>query len=241
MFTRRSLTVAACAVFVALSAPALKAQTPYGQTADAAQPRVTPQMQEYAQYYLAWVRQYRPQLSESQARMIASALPYYLQVVLFYNKNLVDVEATVIAYHVLEKSYQFNVDPRLVMGLISVESRFKPKAVSRSGARGLGQLMPGTAKYLGVSNSFDHEQNIYGTVKYIREQLDKFRYSAQPLTFALAAYNAGPKAVEKYGGVPPYRETKNYVVKVSQIYNHLCSGCVSRGSGVGYAFLQPGR
>lgn len=195
--------------------------------------------EQYAAYYEPWVRQMNPRLDATQALTIARLLPYYVKVVLYYNKTLTDQEATYIAYHVLEKSYAFGVDARLIMGLISVESRFKPKAVSRAGARGLGQLMPGTAKYLGVGNSFDLEQNIYGTVKYIREQLDKFKSWDRPLDFALAAYNAGPGAVERHKGIPPYRETVNYVKKVRSIFDHLCSGCASQGSGYAFNKLTP--
>jgi soluble lytic murein transglycosylase-like protein len=96
---------------------------------------------------------------------------------------------------------------------------------------GLGQLMPGTASGLGVSNAYDPVQNIAGSVKLIRGHLNKITDNAawtdttwHDLSLALASYNAGPGAVRKYGGVPPYRETQNYIKKVISIYKELC-GC----------------
>ncbi len=124
--------------------------------------------------------------------------------------------ANSIAGHIIDKSRSYNVDPRLVFALILQESRFNPRAVSRSGARGLGQLMPGTAAGLGVKDSFNIEQNIDGSVRYLRKQIDSF--GCTPL--ALAAYNAGPGAVRKYNGIPPYKETQNYSRKV---WHNFCS------------------
>ncbi len=100
-----------------------------------------------------------------------------------------------------------NVDPLLVELLIRYESNFNPAAVSPVGAQGLMQLMPGTAAGLGVSNPFDPDQNVAGGVRYISDQLRRFK----DLRMALAAYNAGPGAVLEHGGVPPYAETQYYV------------------------------
>lgn len=148
----------------------------------------------------------------------------YTQVVKYYNKNLPDNEALRIARCILYYSNYYKLDPRLIVAVIVQESRFNPQAVSHAGAQGLGQLMPGTARYLGVSNSFDVQQNIYGTVRYLREQYDRFQSKSNVLDFMLAAYNAGPEAAAKYNGVPPYKETKNYVVQVKKLYRYFMYG-----------------
>jgi soluble lytic murein transglycosylase-like protein len=100
------------------------------------------------------------------------------------------------------------VDPALLAGLVKQESGFNPSAGSGAGARGLTQLMPGTASGLGVTNILDPVQNLNGGAKYLKQQLDAF---GGDVTKALAAYNAGPGAVQRFGGVPPYSETQNYV------------------------------
>jgi soluble lytic murein transglycosylase-like protein len=103
------------------------------------------------------------------------------------------------------------VDPALLTGLIKAESNFDPNATSPAGAQGLTQLMPGTAAGLGVGNPLDPPQAIEGGARYLRQQLDRFGGDASK---ALAAYNAGPGAVERFGGVPPYEETQSYVRRV---------------------------
>ena len=107
---------------------------------------------------------------------------------------------------VQELSQRYDLSPSLIEALVWQESRWRENAVSHAGARGLAQLMPGTAKYLGV-NPDDPMQNLEGGARYLREQYDTFG----SWRLALAAYNAGPGAVQQYGGVPPYRETENYV------------------------------
>jgi soluble lytic murein transglycosylase-like protein len=103
------------------------------------------------------------------------------------------------------------IDPALLKGLVSQESGFDPNARSGAGAVGLTQLMPGTAASLGVTNPLDPAQSLQGGAKYLRQQLDRFGGDER---LALAAYNAGPGAVTRYGGVPPYSETQNYVNSV---------------------------
>jgi soluble lytic murein transglycosylase-like protein len=103
------------------------------------------------------------------------------------------------------------VDPALLAGLVRQESNFDPTAGSPAGARGLTQLMPATAAGLGVTDVTDPAQALDGGAKYLKQQLDAF---GGDVTKALAAYNAGPGAVQRYGGVPPYAETQNYVKKV---------------------------
>jgi len=112
-------------------------------------------------------------------------------------------------------SAQWNVDPNLIKAIIANESGFNANATSSAGAQGLMQLMPGTASGLGVTNSYDPDQNVWGGTRYIKGLLDKF---GGDMKRAVAAYNAGPGAVEKYGGVPPYAETQNYVQNVLASY-----------------------
>ncbi len=108
-----------------------------------------------------------------------------------------------------------NLDARLVKALIEVESGFNPRAVSHKGALGLMQLMPSTARRLGVGDPFDPEQNLRGGIRELRRLID--RYSGD-IVLALAAYNAGEGAVARYGGVPPYRETRGYIDRILTIY-----------------------
>jgi hypothetical protein len=115
----------------------------------------------------------------------------------------------------VEKSAKaHSVDPLLVQSVIQVESNYNHYAVSPKGAEGLMQLMPGTARMLGVTNSFDPAENIEAGVKYLRYLQNVY----QDDRLALAAYNAGPKAVDRYKGAPPYAETQDYVNQVGQRY-----------------------
>ena len=116
---------------------------------------------------------------------------------------------------VREVSTEHGVDPRLVDAVVRVESAYNPRAVSHKGAQGLMQLMPATADRLNVENPFDPEQNVRGGVRELDRLID--RYSGN-LQLALAAYNAGEGAVEKYRGIPPYRETRDYVARIMSLY-----------------------
>ena len=135
-----------------------------------------------------------------------------------FNRRLSPKEVDRITMSLLTFSWNYQVDPRLVIAVVLAESHFNPSATSRCGAMGLGQLMPGTAAGLGVSNAYDPVQNLAGCVKLIRGHLDKYG----DIKLALSAYNAGPGAVKKYGGVPPYRETQGYIRRVTQYYDALC-------------------
>jgi hypothetical protein len=114
---------------------------------------------------------------------------------------------------------RYNLDPTLIHSVIAIESNFDPKAVSRKNARGLMQLMPRTAELMGVKDSFDPGQNIDGGTHYLSDLMKKYR---NDVTLALAAYNAGPDSVDRYGRrVPPYLETMKYVQRIAKTYAKL--------------------
>jgi len=117
---------------------------------------------------------------------------------------------------VSQASERYRLDPDLLNSVIRAESGFNPHAVSRKGAQGLMQLMPETASKLGVPNAFDPGANVDGGTRYLRELLERYNFD---LVKALAAYNAGPKRVEQYGGVPPYYETRAYVASIVRDFN----------------------
>ena len=112
-------------------------------------------------------------------------------------------------------SAEQRIDPNLVEAIIEVESSFNPRAVSSKNCKGLMQLHPDTARRFGVLDLFDPEQNIRGGAIYLRWLLD---YFDEDLTKTIAAYNAGENAVQKYGGIPPYKETRSYLKKISRLY-----------------------
>jgi soluble lytic murein transglycosylase-like protein len=112
-----------------------------------------------------------------------------------------------------QAALKHGVDENLVAKVIAAESNFNPKAVSRRQAQGLMQLMPRTAAHLSVQNTFDPAQNIEAGTLYLRKMLDRFGGN---LPLALAAYNAGPESVEKYGGIPPFAETQEYVKRITR-------------------------
>jgi len=137
-----------------------------------------------------------------------------------YGSVLFDANARVtapveLASTVADAARTHGVDPRLVAAVAARESAWNSGAVSRTGACGIMQLMPSTARFLGVANVFDSRENIFAGTRYLRTLLDTFNGD---LDLTLAAYNAGPGAVQKFGGVPPFRETQNYVKRVRATY-----------------------
>jgi hypothetical protein len=128
-------------------------------------------------------------------------------------------------------AWRTHLDPRFIMSIVTVESRWRANALSRVGARGLGQLMPGTAANLGV-NAWNASENLRGTSRYLKSLMDHFAGRPNAVSLAIAGYNAGPKAVERYKGIPPYTETRNYVVHVLRVWKEL-------NSRIGRAFNHP--
>ncbi len=132
-----------------------------------------------------------------------------------FSDRLVPLPSVDLEPLIARHSQAQNLDPKLVRALIQVESGYNERALSNKGAMGLMQLVRGTANDLNVSNPYDPEENVRGGTTYLRQLLDRF---VGRIELALAAYNAGPRAVEKHGGIPPYRETRDYVQRILTLY-----------------------
>jgi soluble lytic murein transglycosylase-like protein len=135
-----------------------------------------------------------------------------------YNKSNISNKPIQSSYQriIYSKADKYRIEPSLVSAVIKVESNWDAKAISHKGAMGLMQLMPSTAKEMNIKNPFDPEENIEGGTRYLRYLLDKFDGD---INLALAAYNAGPGKIEKFRGIPPFKETKQYVKRILSIYN----------------------
>lgn len=144
----------------------------------------------------------------------------YINVMRYFNKRISEQTAREIYQSIAQYAAEYEgvVDARLVMALVAAESSFNPSAVSHAGAQGLGQLMPYTAEGLNVADPFDINQNIRGTFAYLQREFVRWNGRADVLDRVLASYNAGPGAVSKYDGIPPYAETEKYVPKVLNYY-----------------------
>jgi hypothetical protein len=151
------------------------------------------------------------------------------------NPKLPLAKAQAYARSVMADAWRTHLDPRFIMSIVTVESRWRANAVSRVGARGLGQLMPATAATLGV-NAWNAADNLRGTSAYLKTLMDRFAGKPNATKLAIAGYNAGPMAVEKFGGVPPYAETQHYVVKVLRVWKQL-NGRVGRAFAVAPATI----
>jgi len=158
---------------------------------------------------LAWVREIRPSPVEPKSEPVAAAVAQPQPGVDFAYSNVV-----------VPLSQKHEVDWRLVAAVMAVESNFDASAVSPKGARGLMQLMPSTAALYNTSNIFDPVQNVEAGVEHLKMLLDRYKGN---LAFVLAAYNAGAGAVDQYRGVPPFKETQDYVKKVLKLYRTLSS------------------
>ena len=148
------------------------------------------------------------------------------------NPKLPLEKARAYARSVMADAWRTHLDPRFIMSIVTLESAWHANAVSRVGARGLGQLMPATAATLGVNPRVPSE-NLRGTSNYLATLMTHFAGKPNAVSLAIAGYNAGPRAVERFHGIPPYAETQHYVVRVLRVWNQL-------NARIGRAFAPAG-
>lgn len=164
-----------------------------------------------------------PAFAGSSQPAAGEVMGAYVAAIRYFNAGISSDEAQRIVDAILREAAGERVDPRLVVAIVATESSFDRTARSSSGAMGLGQLMPGTAADDGVNDADDIDQNIRGTVLTLKGDLEHYaRFDQQhQYLYAIAAYNAGSGAVDEYGGIPPYDETVNYVMKVVVLWRRL--------------------
>ena len=151
-----------------------------------------------------------------------ASIAVYAAVLRNANPEMPEWQSKDLARHLLLSAARWKIDTNMLAAIVTVESSWHTHAVSYAGAIGLGQLMPGTAATLGV-NPRDPAENLQGAARYLRGLLERFGSNPDRYSLVFAAYNAGPLAVQRYGGVPPYYETQHYVVKVLRAWNALRS------------------
>lgn len=173
-----------------------------------------------AAFFLAGTFAVSPPAQASPESLLATAqtIAVYASVLHRINPQMPNWQSRDLARRVLVNAERWRLDANMLVAIVTVESRWHTKAISRAGAIGLGQLMPGTAMMLGVDPR-NPGQNLSGAARYLRGLMERFGSNHYDLV--LAAYNAGPEAVESYGGIPPYDETQHYVVKVMSAWHNL--------------------
>jgi hypothetical protein len=180
-------------------------QVVMGPVSDLARRYLTPEAQAIYPAYKVYIHNCNKRLTEKQLDDITTSLLYY--------------------------SVGHRIDPRLVVAVFIAESDFDPRCTSHKGAMGLGQIMPDEAQQHRVSDPYDPIENVRASIALLKDKLLRYNegtpegvLTLRQVQLALAAYNAGPGAVKKYGGVPPYRETQGYIKRILRTYSELCSG-----------------
>lgn len=150
----------------------------------------------------------------------STTIAVYATVLRHYNPQLPGWQSQALARHLLATAERWKLDANMLAAIVTVESSWHTHALSSAGAIGLGQLMPGTAATLGV-NPHDPASNLSGAARYLSGLMQTFGSNPNRYELVFAAYNAGPKAVQRFGGIPPFEETQRYVVKVLRTWHHL--------------------